>query len=94
MATLTVSEMKARVMARAAQDKDFRAQLVADPAATLSAELGVSIPEEFTVKVHEDSATSAYLVLPPSPRLTAEDLVQVAGGSDWRMMGRDGQSSG
>ena len=90
MATLTVSEMKARVMDKAADDEGFRAQLVAEPAATLSAELGVSIPEGFMVEVHEDSATTAHLVLPPSPRLTSEDLAQVAGGgSDWRMMGRD-----
>ena len=88
MAALTVSEMKARVVAKAAEDEDFRAQLVAEPAATLSAELDVSIPEGFMVEIHEDSATSAHLVLPPSQRLTTEDLAQVAGG-DWRMMGRD-----
>ena len=81
MATQTMSEMKAHIMDRAAEDGEFRTKLVGDPETTISAELGVFIPERFTIQVHEDSATRAHLVLPPSEQLTEEDLAQVAGGN-------------
>ena len=80
MATMTVSEMKAHLVARADESEDFRARLVADPRSVISAEFGISIPETFNVQVHEDDATTAHLVLPVTDRLTEEDLAQVAGG--------------
>lgn len=81
MATQTISEMKAHIMARATEDGAFRAELVRDPRAVISSELGVLIPANFAIQVHEDSAISAHLVLPPSEQLTEEDLAQVAGGN-------------
>ena len=80
MVNLTVSEMKAQIMARAAEDGEFRAKLIADPKPVISSELGVSIPENFAIQVHEDSAATAHMVLPMSERLTEADLAQVAGG--------------
>ena len=80
MANLTVSEMKARIMARATEDGEFRAKLLADPNPVISAELGVTIPENFAIHVHEDSATTAHMVLQLSDQLTEKDLAQVAGG--------------
>ena len=81
MATRTVSEMRAHLVARADESEDLRTRLVADPKSVISAEFGVSIPERFTIQVHEDSATTAHLVLPITDRLTEEDLAQVAGGN-------------
>ena len=80
MATQTMSEMQSRILAKAAEDEDFRASLLDDPKAAISAELGVSIPEGFTVQVHEDDSTTAHFVLPPSDHLTEEELALVAGG--------------
>ena len=80
MAMQTISEMKVHVMARAAADGEFRAKLLADPKPVISAELGVNIPENFAIQVHEDSAATAHMVLPLSDQLTEEDLAQVAGG--------------
>ena len=80
MADLTLSGMKAHIMARATEDGEFRAKLLADPRPVISAELGVTIPEHFTIQVHEDSATAAHMVLPLSDQLTKEDLAQVGGG--------------
>ena len=80
MVTRTMSEMKAHIMARAAEDGEFRAKLLADPKSVISAELGVFIPEQFTIQVHEDGAAMAHVVLPLSDQLTEEDLAQVAGG--------------
>ena len=79
MATQTLSEMRDHVIARSAEDEDFRARLIADPKAVILEEFSVLIPEEFNVEVHEDSATTAHFILPPSSRLTEADLAMVAG---------------
>ena len=54
--------------------------LIADPRVAISAETGTAIPDGFNVVVHEDSATTAHLVLPPSPRLTEAEMEKVSGG--------------
>ena len=76
----TATELKTKILSKAAEDGDFRARLLADPNATISSELGTTIPEGFHVVVHEDSGTTAHLVLPPSPALTEAELAAVAGG--------------
>ena len=76
----TATEMKEAILSRAAEDGEFRARLIADPKAAISAEVGTSIPDGFAVVVHEDSATTAHLVLPPSPKLTEAELHTAAGG--------------
>ena len=75
----TATELKARILGRADDDGDFRARLVADPKAAVADETGMTIPEGFKLEVHEDSATTAHLVLPPSPELTEAELANVAG---------------
>ena len=76
----TATELKAQILSKAEENSDFRARLIADPRATISAETGTSIPDGFDVVVHEDSATTAHLVLPPSPKLSEAELQTVAGG--------------
>ena len=76
----TATELKAQIMTKATVDGEFRARLIADPKAAISAETGAAIPEGFAVVVHEDSATTAHLVLPPSPKLTEAELHTAAGG--------------
>ena len=76
----TATELRTRILSRADEDSDFRARLIADPKAAISAEIGADIPDVFDVAVHEDSATTAHLVLPPSPQLTDAELEMVAGG--------------
>ena len=78
----TAIELKTRILTRASEDADFRAQLIADPKAAISAELGRTIPEGFDVVVHEDGATTAHLVLPPSTELTEAELEMATGGMD------------
>lgn len=80
MATRTLSEMKAHIMDKAAEDLEFRANLLTDPKAVISAELAVSIPEGFNIQVHQDDATTAHMVLPLSDRLTEEELARAVGG--------------
>ena len=76
----TATEMKQRILNRAAEDGEFRARLIADPKAAIASETGAVIPEGFDVAVHEDSATTAHLVLPPSPELTEAELEMATGG--------------
>ena len=45
---------------------------------------GADIPDGIEVAVHEDSATTVHLVLPPSPALTEAELEKVAGGRGYR----------
>ena len=79
----TATEMKDRILSKADEDGDFRARLIADPRAAISSEIGATIPDGFDVAVHEDSATTSHLVLPPSPKLTEAELAQVSGGNGW-----------
>ena len=76
----TAAELKTQLLTKAAEDGDFRAHLISDPKAAISAELGKTIPEGFDIEVHEDGATTAHLVLPPSPKLTEAEMETVAGG--------------
>ena len=76
----TATELKTKILSKAAEDGEFRTWLIADPKAAISAETGVTVPEGFHVAVHEDSRTTAHLVLPPSPALTEAELEMVAGG--------------
>ena len=80
----TATEIKERILNRAAADADFRVRLIADPKAAISSEIGATIPEGFDVAVHEESATTFHLVLPPSPELTEAELQMVAGGRGYR----------
>ena len=76
----TATELKDRILNKAEEDGEFRARLIADPKAAISSEVGVAMPDGFDVAVHEDSATTAHLVLPPSPKLSEAELETVAGG--------------
>ena len=76
----TASELRTRILTRAEQDSGFRARLIADPKTAISSELETPIHEGFDIVVHEDSATTAHLVLPPSGALTEAEMEMVTGG--------------
>ena len=82
----TATELKSRILTKAGEDGEFRALLIADPKAAIASEVGTAIPDGFDVVVHEDNATTAHLVLPPSPQLSEAEMEKVAGGQDlWEM---------
>ena len=76
----SADEMREHLCAKAAEDQDFRARLLASPKATIQQELSVDIPEIFAIEVHEDGPTSAHLVLPPAAQLDEADLRAAQGG--------------
>lgn len=80
----TAQQMRTRVLDKAASDADYRAKLLDDPRAAIGAELGVTIPDSLTIRVHQEDASCAHLVLPPSSRLGETDLGSVAAGAEAR----------
>ncbi len=64
----TIEERKeyAKIIARAWVDEEFKAKLLADPAAVL-AENGIAIPEGITVKVVEQKENEIHIPLPVKP---------------------------
>ena len=73
--------MTEKLIAKAQEDTDFRARLLADPSSALKEEFDIEVPEDFNVLVHEDNARTAHLVLPTSPQLTDVQLEKAAGGA-------------
>jgi len=56
----------ARIVAQAWADENFKARLLADPAAVLS-EAGLNVPAGVGLQVLENTANVVHLVLPPPP---------------------------
>ena len=83
----TRKDLEARIIDKANRDDDFRAQLKSDPKGAIGQELGVTIPEALSVNVHEETATTAHLVLPMSEKLDERDLQNVAGGGEFGDLG-------
>ena len=79
---LTPDEMRAKIVDKAAEDVDFRALLLSDPKSAVKQELGLDIPSRFNVRVHEEDADTAHLVLPPSSALDEADLQALVGAED------------
>ena len=86
----TARDMRAKIVGKAGADEGFRARLLADPKGAFGDELGVNLPEALAVEVHEESAVTRHLVLPPSSRLSEADLRAVSGGRWVAQPGRDG----
>ncbi len=81
----TEGDLIAQLIARAANDADLRAEMLADPKAVIARETGLVIPEESNVAVFEQTADKAYFVLPrPSEdgerELSTAELETVAAG--------------
>lgn len=74
-------ELREHLIDKATTDDSFRAQLIADPKTVIKDELGLVIPEGFTVKVHEEKPDISHLVLPPPAELSASEMEQAAGGA-------------
>ena len=78
----SANEMKYRILHKAEQDSEFRARLIADPKAAIRDEVGQPLPDDLEVVVHENTATTVHLVLPPSPAISEAELEGVAGGHE------------
>ena len=73
-------EMLQQIVEKSSLDAEFRQQLVADPKAAISQELGITIPESMTIKVHESDMQTVHLALPPDSNITEEQLEAISAG--------------
>lgn len=63
-----------RLLVRAAKDEAWRQKLVTNPKPILEQELGITIPPDVTVQVHE-AANTIHLMLPPlAPQLREAEI--------------------
>ncbi|MCY3698359.1 MAG: NHLP leader peptide family RiPP precursor [Gemmatimonadetes bacterium] len=80
----TSNEMQRHLVAKATDDAEFRAQLVANPNAAIKQEFGIDLPEYVSIQVHESRGNDLHLALPPSAdaelELDEEALEAVAAG--------------
>ncbi len=77
----TVVEIEDMVRAKADEDETFRAKLLEDPRGAIKEATGLTVPEGFSIQVHEETATEFHMVLPPAgSRLSDEELRGAAGG--------------
>ncbi len=87
----TSNEYQNQILARAAEDDDFRNQLMDNASAAIASELNVEVPSELTINVHEDGRNVVNLVLPPKVELDQSQMDSIAGGTDDTIMDPDEQ---
>lgn len=73
-------EMLKQIVDKSALDADFRQQLLADPKATICAELDITMPESMNIQVHESDMQTVHIALPPNPTISEEQLEAVSAG--------------
>jgi len=73
-------DMLQQLVEKSAMDDGFRQALLDDPKTTISQELGITIPESMTIKVHESDMQTVHLALPPDPNITEEQLEAISAG--------------
>ena len=76
----TTQEIQKIVIDKASADADFRAQLLSNPKEAIQQAVGVTVPDGFTITVHEEDSRTAHLVLPPNSKLAPGELSAVGGG--------------
>ncbi|MDE0359910.1 MAG: NHLP leader peptide family RiPP precursor [Rhodospirillaceae bacterium] len=77
----TVVEIEDMIRAKADEDEGFRVRLLENPRSAIKEASGLTVPEGFSINVHEESATEFHLVLPPAgSRLSDDELRGAAGG--------------
>ena len=55
------------IITRAWQDEAFKQKLLAEPKSTIEEMLGVTLPDEIEIFIHEQTPTALHLILPMAP---------------------------
>ncbi len=79
----TQASLQQRLIEMAENDGAFRKRLLNDPRAAIREGLGLELPGDLEVVVHEEDVRTAHLVLPPSAEMTDSQLEQVTGGAQY-----------
>lgn len=74
-------EVEEKLIKKAWGDSEFKKQLLNDPKAVIEKEMGKALPENFVVKVVEETANTAYIRIPRNPEeLSDTEMDNVSGG--------------
>ena len=79
----TAMELRDLVVSKAGSDKTFRSLLVENPRVAVSEATGVDVPDSINLHVHEQSETDLHLILPPTSRLSLDEMDDIAGAGLW-----------
>jgi hypothetical protein len=83
---ITKHDLETRLIEKCWKEPGFRKQVLADPKGAFERQLGRPLPADLKIVIHEDSANTINLALPPIPtnaaELSDEDLEKVAGGTE------------
>ena len=69
------------LVSKAGEDGAFRERLLAKPRETIERELGVTLPADHEIHVHEETPAATHLVLPPRGRFTAAEREEARTGA-------------
>ena len=72
--------MLQQIVEKSALDESFRQALLSDPKTTISDELGITIPDSMTIKIHQSDMQTVHVALPPDPNITEEQLEAISAG--------------
>ena len=75
--------MRDQVIAKAGEDAGFHADLLLDPKHAIRDTFDINLPTGLNVHVHQDTDTCAHIVIPPSDKLTLEEMDAVSGAGMW-----------
>ncbi len=76
----SAQDMQTQLMTKAAQDAEFRRQLLADPKSTIGNEFGIEVPDNLNIQVHDSDLQNLHLALPPVNELSEEQLEAISAG--------------
>ena len=75
----STDDMRRQITDKAISDEDFRSHLISNPKDAISRELGVDLPEDVEIVVHESDAQTLHLAL-PATEIGEEQLEAIAAG--------------
>lgn len=75
----SLEQMHADLMKKAGADPDFRQKLIDNPKDAVQDALGIEMPADMEVKVHQNDMNTVHLALPVTD-LSEEQLEAVAAG--------------
>ncbi len=75
----SADDMRRQITDKAISNADFRSKLLSDPKGTISADLGIDLPDELDIVVHQSDANTVHLALPVT-EISEEQLEAIAAG--------------